>query len=155
MKTLPMLYSIRELVLGEGFVASVELDGRALATEEEADEWWIYGVNPGAIAASGQTIREAFAALQASFRAYLRDCAASELSFDTFKREVERFFRETDPESLDDWDKALQAVRAGATTPEDLGKQSVDASPRRVRVQLVATPTPVRDGVGGDFGIAA
>lgn len=149
-----MLYSLRELVHGEGFVARVELDGRALATEEDAGEWWVYGVNPGAIAASGQTLQEAFAALQASFRAYLVDCAASEPSFETFKEEVELFLHETDSEALDDWDKALKAVRAGVATPQDLGKKSADTSSGRVMVHLSTASTPTLEGLGGDFGIA-
>lgn len=154
MKTFPILYSLYELVEGNGFVARIELNGTALATEEEPGEWWAYGINPGAIAASGETIREAFASLQVSFRAYLQDCAAEASGFEEFKAELERFFHETGPESHREWDEAVRAVRAGAAIPSNLDKQSLDSSPRGIRVSEVGpTPSPVQGGVDADGGV--
>lgn len=156
MKTYPMLYSLHELVVGKGYVAQIELHGTALATEEGPGEWWAYGINPGAIAASGETIREAFAALQVSFRGYLLDCAGDAPDFEALKVELERFFHETGPNSHHEWDQAVQAVRNGATIPPNLDKQPLATSPRGIRVVEVGkSPSPSEGGVGDDVKVAA
>jgi hypothetical protein len=41
----PLLLGFRDLIAGNGFVASVALNGRALLVDE-GDGFWMYGVNP-------------------------------------------------------------------------------------------------------------
>ena len=48
----PLLFGFRDLVAGNGFVAGVNLNGRALLADE-GDGFVMYGVNPGGIAAGG------------------------------------------------------------------------------------------------------
>jgi hypothetical protein len=49
---LPLIFSFKEPVLGNGFVAGVRVCGRALL-EEDADEVWITGVVPAGLSGGG------------------------------------------------------------------------------------------------------
>lgn len=155
MKASPMLYCLRELVEGNGFIARIFLDGTALVTEDSPGEWLVSGVNPGATAATGATIREAFAELAIGFRAYLHDCAVDAPNFAAFRAEVERFFAETNPGVQQEWEDALRAIRAGAAVPASFRKVAMESSPRGIRVVEVVTPTPYQGELGGGIMIAA
>lgn len=109
----PLLCGFRELAAGRGFIAAVSASGRALATQEADGQWWIYGVNPGAIAQSGATLQEAHANLRSTFSTYLADVAAEAQDFAAFRAEVERFFRATNESTAAEWTAAVVAVRAG------------------------------------------
>lgn len=155
MKTYPILYTFRELVSGDGFWAGVALHGRALAVQESECEWWAYGVNPGAIAAKGSTLNEAFAELQTSFRKYLHDCSKLFRDFDGFRTELERFYSQADDESLADWEEAVQAMRAGGMAPAGLAKQPADRGPAGIDVQEILRPKPLDGSPHETFGVAA
>jgi hypothetical protein len=141
MKNYPLLCGFRELVAGKGFVASVAIDGRALAVEDD-DGWWLYGVNPGAIAESGKTLLEAHAALLRSFRGYVAEVAGEAADFSTFKQEVDRFYNQSDPETASEWEAALAKVRAGHLALNQLAKVETRKAPRGIRINQIARPTP-------------
>ncbi len=50
----PLFFTYRDRVFGKGFMADVISHGRVLAATE-ADEHWVYGVQPGSFAATGET----------------------------------------------------------------------------------------------------
>ena len=50
----PLMFTYRDVISGDGFLAGITLSGRALMIKEN-DEWWMYGVRPGAIAETGKT----------------------------------------------------------------------------------------------------
>jgi hypothetical protein len=129
----PLLCGFQEFVPGNGFVASVAMQGRALATNE-GDQWWIYGVNPGGIAESGHTLLEAHAQLRAAVRRYLSDVTRQVADFDSFKAEVERFFNETDAASVSEWDAAVADVRSGKANLDELAKVSANTR-RSVKIE--------------------
>jgi hypothetical protein len=108
----PILFRYKGPVIGKGFIADIELCGRLLA-EVEADGVWLYGVNPGAFAVEAQTIAQASTAVTKSLTAVFVDFAEEMGTFETFKAEVERFFKETDRDTQQDWLEAVQAVRSG------------------------------------------
>jgi hypothetical protein len=108
----PLLFTYRDTLFGPGFVVEVVTDGRALAVEETAGEFWVYGVNPGALAASGNSLAEAHAAFRSAYRQVLLDTAAAVQSYDEFKADVEWFFTDTDAD-LDAWSSAVQEDRGG------------------------------------------
>lgn len=111
MKNYPLIFGVRDPVLGKGFVAGVEVNGRALMREEE-DGFWIDGVNPGAVCAGGESRDEAWLKFRESYRSILFDFAAAASSFDEFKREVERFFWEETPGEREAWDQAVREMKA-------------------------------------------
>jgi hypothetical protein len=142
----PLLCSFHEFVPGKGFVAGVSMAGRALATDAEDGQWWIYGVNPGAIAESGRTLLEAHAQLRTAMRRYLADVAQEAQDFDAFKVEVERFFNETDAESVTEWEAAVADVRSGKTNLDEIVKAPAE-SKRGVKVVRIALESvrPAKD----------
>jgi hypothetical protein len=139
----PLVFGFGGLVAGNGFVASVGLQGRALVEEEE-NETWIYGVNPGGVAADAPTRGESFQAFKEACRSVILDLAEVTDSFDAFKAGVERFFHETNEPTEKEWLDAVVQVRHGMTV-EGLEKSdgSADKAPS-VTVKLVAAPASAK-----------
>lgn len=122
-------------MFGNGFVAAVvATNGRALFVEEDG-ECWFYGVNPGGMAASGNSPDEAHTAFRTRFQQVLADFAAAAPTFEDFRHEVERFFRETNEPTEQDWTAAVEEVRAGRVSAEGL-PQKPAASPRSISVLM-------------------
>ena len=114
---LPFIFTYRDPIYGRGFLADVTVRGRLLA-EQEAEGWWLYGVNPGGLAAGGTDPTMAHAEFRKSFTSVLFDLAIATNSFESFKQEVEQFFNETNEETLAAWTAAVERVRAGAINLE-------------------------------------
>jgi len=153
MTAYPLLFGRRELVEGDGFIAAVDLHGRALLTEEEDGTFWVEGVNPGGFSASGGSRSEALAAFCQEFRVVLFDIAVDARSFEEFKAEVEKFFRETSQIALKDWENAVREVRAGKLEADWLVQRPAD-SPLAVDVVLVQKPKAANNQAG-EAAIAA
>ena len=134
----PILFGRRELVEGNGFIAGVALHGRLLLTDEDG-EVWVEGINPGGIAARGNSPSEALAEFCSEYRIVLFDIAADAASFEDFKAEVERFFNDTSPTAAREWTAAVEDVRAGIVDAGWLKKQPAD-SPLGIDVFLVRQP---------------
>lgn len=103
------MIDVCEVVKGKKFVAGIKMYGTALVTKEK-DTWWIYGVNPGAIAVAGRTLDAAFNEFRRDFRRYLLEVIESPgvtpPSFRAFEKEIQRFFHECDNETKNEWVKA-------------------------------------------------
>ncbi len=110
MMTYPILFSVRDPVVGKGFLAGVHIEGRALMREED-DGFWIDGVFPGAVCAGGKSKDEALLKFRESYRMILYDYAAEAESFESFKGEVERFFWEETPREAEAWKRAAEELR--------------------------------------------
>ncbi|MFP3941186.1 MAG: hypothetical protein ACOC7L_01430 [Acidobacteriota bacterium] len=106
----PILFNVRDPVVGKGFLAGVAVDGRALMREEE-DGYWIDGVFPGAVCAGGESRDEALLKFRQTYRMVLYDFAASAKSFEDFREKVERFFWEETPGEAEAWSEAAVALR--------------------------------------------
>lgn len=153
-RSYPLLCSFSENVVCSGFVAHVSASGRALATEE-SDGWWFYGLNPGALAAQGATLREAHYAFREEFRKVLFDIAVSANDFAHFRVEVERFFNESEDGTLQEWNDAVQAVRSGEIKLDNLPRASADERPN-ITVSLIRNLQPSANGtVEGSPAVAA
>lgn len=148
----PLLFGRRDLVEGNGFVASVALRGRALLTEEDG-AYWIEGVNPGGFAARGGDRGEALAAFGQELRAVLFDIAVDAQTFEAFKAEVEKFFHETSEPARQEWEEAVREVRAGKVEADWL-KQRPAESPLSVDVVLIRQPKAANNQEG-ELAIAA
>lgn len=134
----PLLFGRRELVEGNGFIAGVAVHGRLLLTEEGAESW-VEGVNPGGIAARGESPGQALAEFGSEYRVVLFDIAADSRSFEEFKAEVERFFNDTSLPAAREWTAAVEDVRAGRVAADWLKKQPAD-SPLGIDVILIQQP---------------
>jgi hypothetical protein len=152
----PLLCGFRDLVEGKLFLAEVRATGRAIAVEE-SDGWWINGVNPGAIAVGGKTLNEAVLLLRESFTKVLFDLVAEARDFDEFKGAVEKFFREVDQATLEEWESARAAVRAGKVQLAGLPAVRTDDTHFSVAVLLRGQTTfdPKKNRVPEDAKVAA
>ena len=125
---LPFLFSYRDTLFGNGFVVHVEAkNGRALSVHEE-DGWWMYGVNPGGMAAHGDDPHAAHAAFRKTFSDVWLDIAKDTRSFAEF--------RDPGPVRSADRESALQQV----------GNQD--------RVLPLSPPHRGSSGAGGRRGLA-
>jgi hypothetical protein len=111
MVTYPILFNVRDPVVGKGFLAGVAIAGRVLMREEEEGGYWIDGVFPGAVSAGGRSKDEALLKFREIYRMVLYDYAAAAESFQDFKREVERFFWEETPGAAAAWKEAAEELR--------------------------------------------
>lgn len=143
----PILFGRRELIEGDGFVGSVDLNGRALLLETD-DGFWLEGVNPGGFAAGGSTPAAALSAFCEELRIVLFDIASETGTFDEFREEVERFFHETNEAACQEWEEAVREVREGRVSPDWLGRRPAD-SPLSVEVSRIHQPKAVNNQEGG------
>lgn len=109
----PLLFTYRDTLFGNGFVVEVQaVNGRALCTREE-DAFWVYGVNPGGLAACGEDPLTAHTAFRKTFSSILIDLASASGSFEDFQSAVKQFFDETNPGYEQEWNASLSAVQRG------------------------------------------
>lgn len=153
MERYPILFGRHELIEGNGFIARVEVSGRALLSREDGEEFWVEGINPGGFAGKGASPGEALASFCEELRVVLFDIALETSDFDAFKAEVERFFQETNQPALLDWEAAVNDVRDKKVSSDWLIQRPAD-SPRGVNVVLVRTPNAINNQEGDGAAIA-
>jgi hypothetical protein len=115
----PVLFTLSEVVSGNGFVAGVYVHGRGSMVFESDEGWWLYGVEPGGLAESGDTPQEAHLKFAADFKEVLFDIASDAASFEAFKKEVERILTQVNKPEADRWEHAVKAIRSGKTSLTD------------------------------------
>lgn len=132
------MFTFRDAVSGEGFLAGITLSGRALMLKEDG-EWWINGVRPAAISETGETPQETFLRFRNRYKDLLFDVAAECRDFDSFRAEVERFFYEPDAEEERRWEEALMAIQLKKVTLEkpfsDLKHEAPENRPTQITVE--------------------
>lgn len=138
----PLIFTYRDAISGNGFLAGVTVTGRALMLKEDS-KWWMYGVRPAGLAEAGNTPNETFLSFRQRYSAVLFDIAEEADSFEAFRAEVERFFYEADPIEEQRWTEAHRRIRTGELKPEDpfsgLRKESPEGSPVMISVQRLDT----------------
>lgn len=153
----PLLFSYRDTLFGTGLVLEVQVvNGRALCVKEAEDEYWIYGINPGGMAAHGNTPDAAHAAFRRAFSHILIDLANEAQSFDDFRTAVELFFDDTNAGYEAEWQEATAAVRRGDVSLE--GVPLVPANSARsisVTVKQVENVTPQDNSANLQYLLAA
>jgi hypothetical protein len=137
----PLLFGFRDLIAGNGYAAGVTLRGRALLVDE-GDGFWMYGVNPGGIAAGGETHGEAQAEFRQGYRSVLFDIAAQASDFADFRRQALAFFQETNIPTEREWEEAVVEVRKGNVVAEWLPTKKADAIASGMDVVLLESFDP-------------
>lgn len=138
----PILITLQDAVAGNGFLARITLFGRTLMRQEDG-KWWMHGVQPAAIAASGNSVAEAFLNFKTSYQSILFDFAQDSADFSAFKKEVERFFNEGDVDNEDEriWQESLKAIRTQTChIPDefsDVPRQPAESKPFTITVERV------------------
>ena len=129
----PLFFTYHDRVFGKGFMADVISHGRMLAAIE-ADEHWVYGVQPGSFAAGGETPPEALNAYRQSFREVLLDLADESESSMAFEAAVNGMFFDVNIVREQEWHSAVDKVRAGKVTL-DIQRENAD-SESYIRVEF-------------------
>ena len=132
MATYPLLFTFVDKVEGNGFLADIQVHGRLLAAQEE-DGWWMYGVNPGGLAACGDTHAAAYAEFRKTLMRVLFDIATEARDFYGFRTAAKKFFDEVNEPNLRDWEQARADVKAGRVTIDGMRRESAE-SPRRIEI---------------------
>lgn len=123
---IPLFFTFQGTIIGNGYAAEISLMGRVLATPE-SDGVWLYGVNPGAIAADGPSLDAANDAMKESLRYVFVDFAKDATTFDEFKAQVKAFIDASDDETVNDWNEAVAFVRANSDkVMSDLPRRPAD-----------------------------
>jgi len=134
----PLIFTFRDTISGDGFLAGITLCGRALMLNED-EKWWMYGVRPGAIAESGGSVQEAILRFRNRYREVLFDIAGDHHTFDAFKKEAERFFYEPDEEEERRWEDAATAIRSQNLCPPppfgELSREKPESRPSQMSVE--------------------
>lgn len=136
----PVMFTLRDAVSGNGFLAGITLSGRALMVREDDGKWWMYGVRPGAIAESGSTPEEAFLRFRNAYKNLLFDCAETSHTYELFRHNVEQFYQQPDKEEESSWEQAFRDLRSGKATPDDpffaqLPKEDPEKRPTQITVE--------------------
>ena len=136
----PIVFRFRDFIAGNGFVAHVQVDGRALLVSEGVDDYWVYGVQPGSLAGGASDKASALIEFQNRYQSVLFDMAADAKSYDEFKLSVEAFFNAIDQVDLADWEKALESVRRENASLDELPTWKAETIPSRVLVADLSEP---------------
>ena len=133
MNQLPLFFTYHDRVFGKGFIADVLSHGRVLAAIED-EEHWVYGVQPGSFAATGDEPADAFRAYRQSFRNVLIDLAEESESSGAFEAAVKEMFFDVNRLREQEWLSAVDEVRTGRVTL-DIQRESAD-SESYIRVEF-------------------
>jgi len=138
MANYPLMFTFRDAVSGNGFLAGITLSGRALMVEEEDGSWWMYGVRPAGIAEAGATPQEAYFRFRNRYKSVLFDIAEETRDFEAFRKLVEGFYSEPDHDEEKRWEDAFRALRSGIVVPErpfsDLPRESPESRPSQIAI---------------------
>ncbi len=138
MERYPLVFGLRDLIQGEGFLAGVAVSGRALLHQDEEDIW-IEGINPGGFSETGTSYAEALERFRHAYTAILFDIASEAASFDEFKSGVEEFFHGCAAKPEAEWHQAVEDVRSGRTSADWLHRKPADA---QVTIEVIRVEHP-------------
>lgn len=142
---LPLLFLFKDEVTSKDFPAKVEVEtrGRVLSLLD-GGKVWMYGVQPGAIAASGNDRKEAAAAFRAAYKAVLLDIAEGVTDLSAFKEQARGFFNQVCEPREAEWWQAVEKVRKENYTEEGLRTKPASA-PLAISIEtlnVLALPPP-------------
>lgn len=140
MSAFPFFFTFSEKVEGNGFIADVKIMGMLLGVEESDSAYWMYGVQPGGIAATGKNKDEAYLEFRRTHISILFDMVEEASDFQQFELQVERFFNEVCEETKQEWDDAVKAVRRGDIDPKGMKIKKVGEHQPYVFVRSLDEP---------------
>lgn len=109
----PLIFKYRAPILGNGYIALVELQGRLLARPEADGQVWLDGVNPGALALGAPSLKTANLELHSALTAIFVDLAETSPKFEDFKEVASKFFEECDDDTVAEWKSCVERIQSG------------------------------------------
>lgn len=140
-KAYPLVFTFPEVIVGTGFVARIELHGRALLVNEADGEVWLYGVQPGGFAGGGKDYAEACREFKKSYLSILFDIAAEASTFEDFRAQVHGIFDAVNRPNVAAWETALASVRSESTSIEGLPSVKAESRPPKLTVDCLEKPS--------------
>lgn len=143
MKEYPLFFESGGPIFGDGYVVSVVVRGRVLATWNEDDgEFVLSGVNPGSLLGFGRTLNEAYQYMVESLRCVLIDIATDAATVEEFRQEAADYFETDAPQCKAEWQAARErAQRSEPSGDLDLRIETSDPD-LGIFVEQIETPTP-------------
>ncbi len=135
----PLLFTFRDVIAGNGFLAGVAVDGRAVLEESPEDGAWFYGVDPGGIAGHGETSQEAHQEFREVYRSILDDISAEAADFPAFEALVTEFLSSINRPNEEQWLESVELVKAGEL---DLGWLPKSSSQRERCIKVTELHEP-------------
>ncbi|MCB7128515.1 MAG: hypothetical protein J3T61_03120 [Candidatus Brocadiales bacterium] len=136
---IPLLFTITEKVEGNGFMADVTMRGRILGVKEDGDVW-MYGVQPGGIAAGGKDEGTAYLEFRQTLKTVLFDILIDSPDFRSFKREFKKFFEEVSRPNEVDWWEAVEEARRGRIKVKGIPTVNADTEKPYLEVKKIQNP---------------
>ena len=96
------------------FWPNIKAQGQVLFVREYK-ELWMNGVQPGGIAATGESKDKAYSAFRNAYKTVLFDIASEAEDFTTFKLKVEWFFNQVCGPTKKEWWDAVKKVKKEGT----------------------------------------
>lgn len=138
MSDYPVMFTLRDAVSGNGYLAGITVYGRATVRQEEDGKWWMHGVRPSGISAPGATPEEAFLRFREAYKNVLFDLAEDSEKYEDFKASVEAFYTQCNEYEEECWNAAFKVMRSGNTPTEGffstLPKQAPEDRPTVISV---------------------
>ena len=126
-KVLALLFSYRGPIVCPRYLAKIHLQGRLIARISSDGTVWLEGVNPGAIAVTGDSLASANTELRRVLTNVFSDFAEEAETGPKFRALVKKFFSETDDVSVAEWKDAVTRFREGnVNAPSELPRYSAD-----------------------------
>lgn len=142
----PLIFTFSEKVEGNGFMVDVKMRGRILWVKENG-ETWMYGVQPGGLAACGRDegetyleFRQTFLEFRRTLQGVLFDISIDSEDFRSVKKEIEKFFEEVSRPTEEKWWEAVREAREGHITVEGMPIVNADAKEPYIEVNKIEKP---------------
>jgi hypothetical protein len=116
---LPIVFTYRQPILGNGFVAGVRMRGRAII-ENEGQEVWVTGVAPAGFAGGGLDRTSAIADFRKGWTVILFDIACESTSYEDFQAKSRTFLESSVDDMTEHWEAARAAIRGSGYAKESM-----------------------------------
>lgn len=128
-QALPLLFSFKQVVVGNGFLAGVQMDGHALLEMDPVvggHECWITGIAPVGIAGGGADRGVAFVEFRKAWTEVVFDLATAAKSFVDFRATCNAFLSSQQESMTTLWQNAVTEVRRSRYSDPALPTGSAD-----------------------------
>lgn len=142
MKEYPLFFESGGPIFGNGYIVSVLVRGRVLATWDEDDrEFVLRGVNPGSLLGFGATLNEAYQYMVESLRCVLIDIATDAATVEEFRREADDFFETGALQCRAEWQTARERAQSVETSGDVDHRVETSDPELGIFVEQIGTPS--------------
>jgi len=151
MLSYPLYFTFKGVIPCKDSKALLVAKARVLMTIED-DEVWLYGVQPGGMAAFGKSRQEAFVNFRVAFANILVDIESEAANGEEFDQAARRFFHDIDKQDAKVWEESREGIRSGKINPpNDLDNlEKIKDDPETINIILVPPQAGENNIVGNE-----